>query len=484
MLTKEQIELALAQGDEALKRDLRMFLENPLYSFQPRPDHNHLHDQQTSFVNDNTSRVQVVLGGTGSGKSEAAAYKVARFLLFDQPPPRKNTPFWVVSETFDLSCGVCWCEKLIRYIPGEMIANTSWYNQRLEYPNAIILKPHENGNNYLINFMSAAQGRRKFTAASIAGAWISEPLNEWGIFQEIQGRTRDYEWAKIIYDQTPLIPQPELEQFYENRPAGWSFYHLNTLCNDRLATGWADEYLASLPEEVRDTRTWGAFSSFEGSIYKQLNKEHYVEPFEIPDEWPKYRCMDFGNYFATVWMTHDPSNSKWYVYDDYYWDYSRRGGALIRRHAEELRKRHKWNKPGCRGTFGDPADPTSIREFAAQHIAITGARKNVLGGIEQVGKLLMPQRDGKPGLMIFRTCAETIRQMRAYRWAKGSGKTDPKPEPLKVYDHLPDCIRMLISSVVGSGGSSEAPRPLDIPKKNRGILRGHGYERTLNRSRG
>jgi hypothetical protein len=81
---------------------------------------------------------------------------------------------------------VPWGEKLSKFIPPEAIAKISWLDAGREWPKAVVLKPWKDGNNYTINFKSAAQGRQKLEAASIIGAWVSEAV-DWEIIEELYG---------------------------------------------------------------------------------------------------------------------------------------------------------------------------------------------------------------------------------------------------------------------------------------------------------
>ncbi len=72
--------------------------KHPVSRFRPRPDQPHLLDQQSIFFHDRFDGIACALGGTGSGKSFCGAAHVAKFLA-ETPPPEKNTPFWVLSNT-------------------------------------------------------------------------------------------------------------------------------------------------------------------------------------------------------------------------------------------------------------------------------------------------------------------------------------------------------------------------------------------------
>ena len=473
---KDLVKRAAKSGDKDLIYKVQL-LQSPLYTFRPRPDKPELFDEQTAYCDDTASRVQVVLKGTGAGGSTCSAFKVAKFLLFERPAPRRDTPFWIVSETYDLSCGVCWGEKLSEFIPQSAIQDVAWLNQKLGHPQAVVLKPWQGKKtNWRLEFKSAAQGRHRLQAASIGGAWISEPLSDWSVFVEIDGRCRDYSWARVLWDQTPLIPQPELEERFENPPPGWAFFRMNTeqaLASGHVQREWYDSFYGSMPEDVKETRRVGAFGNYEGVIFKEFDaRQHIVKPFDIPDGWLKYRSLDFGNHVACVFMALDPETRRWYVFREYYWDFDKRGGRLIKHHANVIGHVFPWNRPNCLATWGDPADPTSIREFGQHGIHCTGANKNTLGSIEFVRKLLLPQADGRPGLLFFRPCVESIRQVQAYRWKRGSAKADPKPEPVKHYDHLVDCIRYLLYSRQMGTRPAGVFRPLNIKKPDRGLVRG------------
>jgi hypothetical protein len=477
-LSQAQIDAALATKDPELLSLVQRFLsveQHPLHSWSPRPDQPDRHDQQSAFMTDKTSRFMVALGGTGSGKSDAAACKVARFLLSEQSPPISDTPVWVVSDTEKTTAEICW-PKLQKFIPSDAIArkkngdpDISWSNEQARHPAFVRLKPWKGSKgNYKIEFKSAHQGRTKFQGVAIMLAWMSEAISDWAIVSEIIGRTREWAESRVIYEQTPLIPQRELEALYQAPSPGWAFYHMNTRCNSHLQPGFIDELLATVPEEMRDTRTWGAFGSYEGVIFKELTNEHFIKPFPIPEDWPKYRGIDFGQHAAAVWLAHDPANEKWYAYRDYYHDYAKAKVAL--RPSELIRPIQSvpWSGEFCSTTYSDH-DPTWIAELRAGGIHCVRARKEpVLGGIELIRKLLMPQKDGRPGLFIFNSCGDLKAQMQAYRWDK------EKNAPLKVFDHTVDCLRY----VLFSKGAAILPgpiKPLDMkPKERTPVLRAPG----------
>ena len=82
-------------------------------SFQPRPDQPERFDEQANFYHSRLPGVAFLVGGNGAGTSEVAAAKVAKFVLEDQAPPRKDTPFWLVGPSYELTMETLWKEKLL-----------------------------------------------------------------------------------------------------------------------------------------------------------------------------------------------------------------------------------------------------------------------------------------------------------------------------------------------------------------------------------
>ena len=437
-----------------LKEMLSAVAGSRYYTWEPRADKVEEMDQQTSFV-ESEAKFSICLGGTGSGKTDAAAYKTTKMLL-EQIPQRKNLPFWVVGESFELACGVCWGEKLSTFIPEDCIRSIDWLRQERNWPKAVTLKDlHGSGTNWVIEFKSFEQGRAKFQAASIGGYWINEesPL---AIVEEIQGRCRDYDspgWA----DFTPLSSRGyEWPERYDEPPEGWEFFHLNVLENTALVPGFAERYLASIPEDQRETRRVGAFASFRGQVFKEWNRSlHVIDPFPIPRDWRKIRGMDFGwaNPLACVWVAKD-GDGRYYVYREHY-----QAEQLIEWHAEKISEEY-WaeHDPYCGVTYADHAAAQERAELTATRLQDRGvaiptaaARKDVMPGIECLRRMMKPCTDGKPRIYVFKNCKELISEIRSYHWPEATGKDrrmkDPVIQlPVPFRDHGIDAMRYAIFS--------------------------------------
>lgn len=78
--------------------------------------------------------------------------------------------------------------------------------------------------------------------------------------------------------------------------------------------------LESLPEELRKMWLLGDWDVFQGQFFSTFNRaEHVVDPYEIPESWYKYRCIDYGYRapFACLWFAVDFDQNV-HVYREHY----------------------------------------------------------------------------------------------------------------------------------------------------------------------
>jgi phage terminase large subunit-like protein len=402
---------------------------------------------QSLFLN-SPSRIQCLLGGNGSGKSETGGYKTARYLL-TKPPPRKACPFWIVSKSYEMVGGTAWGEKLRKYIHPRNVKWISYLNKARDWPSAVGLK-----NGWIIEFKSWEQGREAFQARSIGGAWFDEQFPE-DVFLETFARTRDYS-SPIWITLTPIDPDPFLQERYDNPPDGWDWFSLDLEDNRKSRGGhlddsWIDAFIAEIPEDFRDVRVRGKFAGFAGAVFKQWRREvHVCDPFPNntpPTEGVVIRSLDFGfnNPFVCLWMYRD-YDGVWTVYDEYY-----QKRELMQYHARQVHSR-PVPKQGIVRTWADPEDAQSRAELAQMGIATASAKKDVMPGIEELQRLLMVQPNGRPRFRVTRNCKNTLREMASYQWETNTTeRKDAADEPKKKDDHTVDAARYGVFSEKQSG---------------------------------
>jgi len=448
-ITLEKIEAIFAGDDFELQRKIHLLITHPYYTFRPRPDCPEDYDEQTSFVNSN-AKFSICLGGNGSGKSAAAALKTARYLLGTMPM-REGIPFWVIGASYELACAVCWVEKLSTFIPPELIKHISWRDSKRHWPAAVVLRHplHPDRDGWTIEFKSYEQGRELFQARSIGGYWFNEAV-PMSIVEEVQARCRDYGspgWA----DFTPIdMPTTEWENRYHKPPPGWRFFHLNSLKNETLPEGFMRDYLESIPEDMRETRQIGAFSTRRGQVFKEWRPNHHViEPFRIPHDWHRTRGIDFGynNPFCCLWIARN-YDGVYYVYDEHY-----ESQQTHDYHAAKIKERY-WNldDPHIGQTYSDH-DPQERAELSLRGIHTALANKNIHRGIDVMRRLMMINKaTGKSRLYVFTTCKKLIEEIPAYRWAdptgrEGSGKQkNPNEVPVDFFNHGIDSLRYALAT--------------------------------------
>ena len=219
----------------------------------------------------------------------------------------------------------------------------------------------------------------------------------------------------------------------------------------------------------------GRWVAAEGGIYADVwdSARNLVDPFPIPEFWPRYLAVDFGftNPFVCQWWAEDP-DGRLVRYREVY-----RTQRLVEDHAHQIRLLHGAD-PTPRALYADhDAEDRATLErhlvctcpavagVAPLHVSTTAAIKEVSNGIQAVAARLRPAGDGKPRLVLLRdalaerdplleerklpTCTEE--EIEAYVWAPKPKALNPdgtalKDEPLKVNDHGVDALRYLVAS--------------------------------------
>jgi hypothetical protein len=189
--------------------------------------------------------------------------------------------------------------------------------------------------------------------------------------------------------------------------------------------------IAGTPHHQVKARTEGEPSLGRGAIYPFPEEDVGVDPFEIPNFWPRAYGLDVGwERTACIWGAMDPESLTVVLYDEYY----EQGGPhnAPRNHSAAIQSRGAWI-PGV-------VDPASayhqLQPFDSLGLDLSHAGNNVEQGILAVFELLATGR-----LRVFRSCTNWFSEFRKYQ------RTESYPNrPLKRDDHLMDATRYLIVS--------------------------------------
>lgn len=192
------------------------------------------------------------------------------------------------------------------------------------------------------------------------------------------------------------------------------------------------DLLAATPPHLRDARTQGIPSLGAGAIYPIELSEILVDPFPIPDYWPRMYALDVGwNRTAALWLAWDRSVDCVYAYTEHY-----RGQAEPSIHATAIKARGEWIPgvidPAARGRAQHDGEQLlyAYTNLGLKVIPVPAENRGVESGIYEVWERLSTGR-----LKFFKVLQNLQAEYRLYR-------RDEKGRIVKEFDHLMDCLRM------------------------------------------
>jgi hypothetical protein len=263
----------------------------------------------------------------------------------------------------------------------------------------------------------------------------------------------------------------------------------NPLWHD--GTRWTesgDRYIARLDRMSgarKDRLRHGRWASVEGAVFPEWDAAaHVVEPFEIPEDWARFRAIDFGftNPFVCLWVAQD-HDGRLFVYREY-----RRCRTQLAEHAAriaDLSGGERYELGVC-----DSESPQEREELRSLGLTMQPAKKgpgSVKRGIDMIRERLSPAGDGRPRLFVVRgslvdvcpTLSEQmdpldiVQELEEYHYpVRREGRPEDE-QPVKEHDHGIDALRYLVARLDRPGGRVSVIEP------ERG-----GSSRTIRRGRG
>lgn len=218
------------------------------------------------------------------------------------------------------------------------------------------------------------------------------------------------------------------------------------------------ELLESTPPHLRDARAQGIPGLGAGAIYPIPLSEVLVDPFKIPDYWPRCYGLDVGwNKTAALWAAWDREADVVYLYTEHY-----RGKAEPSIHATAIKARGEWI-PGVI----DPAAMGRAQTDGAQLMAnyreagldLQLADNAVEAGIHAVWTRLSTAR-----LKVFSTLQNWQVEYRNYH-------RDEDGKIVKANDHLMDDTRYIVGpATIRKGRISGLQRAIVEPIDQSGLF--------------
>lgn len=211
------------------------------------------------------------------------------------------------------------------------------------------------------------------------------------------------------------------------------------------------EYLEGLQGTLGQAWRDGDWDIFEGMAFPAWNPEkHVIKPFPIPQHWPKWRATDWGSHapFCTLWLTKDPDTGRIFVYREVY-----QRGLTDRQQARLIRENtppteainvhyadpSMWASKNMDGLWGDTAT-----EYAKEGVILSKANNDRILGKRMVDRYLADSADGRPGLQIFETCPDLVKQMGDLV----SAKNNPEDVDTDLEDHAFDTLKYGFTNIM------------------------------------
>lgn len=238
--------------------------------------------------------------------------------------------------------------------------------------------------------------------------------------------------------------------------------------------------LAAKPPLIRQALLYGNWYVTEGSFYGQVwnDRLHTCKPFKIPDDWKKFRSMDWGYKAPGIigWFAMDPDGTL-YLYREM--GFQGKSDEQVAGMVKEIEQAEGiWSLK--RSSITGPADTqlwerrgegnikTKAETFHKLGVPWVPAMKNATGsGSRKVGgrvgnaeRLLMRLSDHDngtktPGIVFFNTCQKTIKCLQSIQTRPGT-----MDEPLDGGDDHPHDM-VLYAVAFASRGTKGIPSKVD-----------------------
>jgi len=160
----------------------------------------------------------------------------------------------------------------------------------------------------------------------------------------------------------------------------------------------------------------GNWDFFEGQFFKEWSyATHTEEAWQVPKHYPRWRAVDWGfvHPFDVGWFAKDPDTGRVIVYREV-----EQSGITDRQQARMLVDLTPADE-AVSFTYADPSMwttksykemlVTTATEYQEEGVILTRADNDRLSGARKLRSLMAALPDGRPGLIIFRSCKPLIR---------------------------------------------------------------------------
>lgn len=387
----------------------------------------HWYQQRTL---DSTARYVVMLGGTGGGKTWWGPVWLADRISRDYEAGIRDARYLALGPTSEMARDQM-KPYLVEHYRDTALEGT-WEAQARTY--------HlPNGGRI---FFRSADKPERIEGHHVRAAWVDEPGQMKSlVWPIIQGRT-GFHRAQILFTGYPWAMNWYYHDIFRRWEAGDNDYDViqfRSIDNPEYPRAEYDRARRSLPGWMFDMRYDGKFRKPAGLVYPEFGEGLFVDPFDVPEDWPVYVGLDPSVFFGALYLAwHDGT---YYAYSDYYTEIL----TPAREHAVELLER-------VRGQVlywvYDPARLTDVNELAQHGIGpLIPGNNPVLPGIGTVTEFI---KGGRLKVMRGR-CPNLVDQMEKYSFPVDPSTGEISNEnPVKRNDHVPDCLRYILHTLEGA----------------------------------
>lgn len=173
---------------------------------------------------------------------------------------------------------------------------------------------HVTGGNSILKFKSYEQGRERWQVETVDYVWMDEepPAD---VYSEALSRT-NATGGMVCVTFTPLLGVSDVVmRFIKELHPDRSDTVMTIDDVDHISAEEKAKIIASYPEHEREARTRGVPILGSGRIFPVPRDVIAVEPFKVPEWWPRIGALDFGwdHPTAAVALAHDRDSGIVYV---------------------------------------------------------------------------------------------------------------------------------------------------------------------------
>ena len=250
------------------------------------------------------------------------------------------------------------------------------------------------------------------------------------------------EWVKnyFIHHVYPPEMQPLSDEF--------NFVPSLPTDNPHLDQGYYI-MLNSLPEDLKRAWLLGDWDVFKGLAFKNFSRaKHVIEPIEIPDYWTRIIGIDSGYRapFCTLFGARNPDNGRVVVYKEIYETEltDRQQARRILDLSDDIElKAMRYGDPSMWTRKTQEYVTSTAQVYAQNGVHLHKGNNDRMDGKRKIDRLLLDLEDGRPGLLIFNTCTNLIRELSQLVY----DKYHTEDVDTRMSDHSYDSLRYMCTTV-------------------------------------